>query len=246
MTTALIIMTNGEARGNPPNSALHRLVTALKSNDILQKKGITSIHCGVLSGEPSIANALKRAQGDAIDQILIYPLFMSKGYFFKTALPAQLAQSAINIPFTLLPPLCEDGNLPDVIYQHAIQTLQETNWAITETRLLIVGHGSTKNSASAQATFQQAQSLVSKSQFLGIETAFLEEEPIIGDLLQHTKELQTIIVGYFTGQGLHGKDDIAKAIQQSGAKAVYAGSVGAMPEIKNLILAALSAHLSLH
>ncbi len=238
MTKALIIVTNGEARGEKRNSALLKLTASLQNHEDLRQKDIDKVSCCVLSGKPTVSAALQQAAKTA-DHILIYPLFMSEGYFLKTALPSQIASSDISTPITMLPSLSSDPALPPLLYQKALETLRTTQWQIEETRLLIVGHGSSKNPASAQATRRQARNLITSSQFLGIETAFLEEEPFIEELLGHTKQLPTIIIGYFTGQGLHGKNDIEQAIETTGANAVYADSIGSAPEIKHIILAAV-------
>ncbi len=245
MSTALIIVSNGEARGVQRNTALLALAAALQNQPLLKENTITFVNCGVLSGAPSVADALQQATEKNIDHILIYPLFMSEGYFSNTVLPKQIAESGISVPITTLPLLGSDPALPDLLYRKAVTTLPKS-WPIEKTRLLIVGHGSTKNPASAQATHNQAQSLINASQFLKIETAFLEETPFINDLLHRSKDLPTIIIGYFTGQGLHGKNDIEQAIQSTSATAIYAGSIGAMPEIKSLIQTAISDYMKSH
>ncbi len=235
-------MTNGEARGQNRNAALHSLVSSLSTSDALTQYGITSVRCGVLSGEPSVESALRDAEdASQIDEILIYPLFMSEGYFFKTALPNQIEAAALKLPITTLSPLGKDTGLPALIYQKSLKTLAKTDWEFSATRLLIVGHGSTKSPSSGIATCNQVQSLQKISSYACVESCFLEEEPFLTKRLEQTKQQPTIIVGYFTGSGLHGKNDIEQAIEQTQANAMYTGSIGSAPEIKELIIKTIAA-----
>jgi sirohydrochlorin ferrochelatase len=111
-------------------------------------------------------------------------------------------------------------------------------------RLLIVGHGSKIGPASAEATRVVANAIEQTGGFGRVETAFLEEPEFLEDALRRDSASPTIVSGFFSGDGLHAAEDVPEAIAETGAVAIYAGSIGKSAQVTGMIRTAISRALS--
>lgn len=226
----ILIAGHGERGGNADNGVL------LALRDRVATLVAAPVEAGVLSGEPSIDHALQALARGGCERILVYPFFMSDGYFVRTVVPERLARCGVSLPWRVLPPLGLDIMLPALIRRRALAETVSAGWRPAKTRLLIVGHGSSKSRASAEATRVAADNVAMIKQFKNVETAFLEEPPYIADRVGR-EHGPTVIAGFFSAEGLHARDDIPAAIAWTGAR--YTGPIGAEPEIAEFVASAI-------
>ena len=151
--------------------------------------------------------------------------------------PERVAAAKADIVPIILPPLGLDAGLVDLMLERAATAARGAGLAPGKTQLLVAGHGSKTEPESAEATCRVAGALAAKELFMGVSTAFIEEPPLIGDQLAREKS-PVVVSGFFAGNGMHSSQDIPAAIETSGARAVYAGPIGAEPIIRDLISAA--------
>lgn len=230
---ALILAAHGESDVPDPNRALREHAAALKDNLACQLIG-----CGVMNGAPGFDDALAEAISAGADEIIIYPFFMSDGYFVRKLLPEKLAAAGVEERTSLLPPLGLDPGLASVMMEHALAAAGKAGFPPTETRLLVIGHGSKSMPASANATLRVSDDLAAIGNFLSVETAFLEEPPFLLNVLASHKGAW-VVSGFFAGNGLHSTHDVPATIEESGARAVYSGPVGASDDVRQLIVEAV-------
>ncbi len=227
----VVIVGHGERGGNADNQVLLKL-----RDGVAAATGLTAVEAGVLNGEPTFEHALDALARAGCREILIYPFFMSGGYFVGTAVPDRIALVGLVLPWHMLPPLGLDPALPAVIHRRALAEAHAVGWIPSSTRLLLVGHGSAKSRASAEATEKAAVAVAAFGQFNVVETAFLEEPPFVADRTGRDRG-QTLVIGFFSAEGLHARDDIPEAI--AGTDAHYSGPIGADPAIAELAAAAV-------
>lgn len=199
------------------------------------------VRCGVLDGEPAIEAALREVAASGARELLVYPFFMSDGYFVSKVLSARIAGLGGKVPPCLLTPLGLDPGLPAVMMKRALACARGAGFAPAETRLLVVGQGSRSDRASAQATIRMAEELEGMGAFLRASSAFLEEPPFIVSRLASEKT-PVVVSGFFAGNGTHSACDVPAAIEESGVRAVYAGPVGTHPDVRDLVVAACERH----
>ena len=228
----LVIVAHGERGGRGDNAALLRLAARTA-----RAGGLGVVHAGVLKGGPSLEAALHAARGGAG---CIYPLFMSDGYYVRTAIPERLrrAGKAIHVhrPFGLEPGLAK------VIARVAARALGARDHGPVAGTLLLVGHGSSKSDDSRAATDWQAARVRSLGAFDEVRTAYLENAPILADALQRLPPGPCAVVGLFSGEGLHAGEDVPAAIRLTGRSDIrYAGPIGTAPEAAALIAASVRA-----
>jgi len=236
--TAVLLAAHGDRGGGGQNRALIEAVGYLhREGDFLAISG------GVLKGEPLLEDALAELVRQGPARILVYPLFMADGYFAREVLPERLSAGAAGVPFDILAPLGADPELPGLMLGRARMLALAHSFDPGATRLLIVGHGSKFSPASADATRRLADQIRAGggNEFAVAETAFLEEAPLVDDALADDPARPTIVLGFFSGDGMHAGDDIPRAIARAGATAVYSGPIGTGEEIPAMIARSLEA-----
>jgi sirohydrochlorin ferrochelatase len=233
---AIILAAHGDRGGDQPNATLLSHASALSDRKVFQ-----SVSAGVLRGEPQLEDAVRAAVGAGARCLAVYPMFMSDGYFTSKVLPQRIDAIGIPIDVHFFQPLGSDPRLPGLMLSLALRTARESDWLPSAARLLVVGHGSKIGPASAEATRSVSAVIAQSGQFQSVECAFLEEPEFLDDALTRSKEVPTVVLGFFAGDGLHSAEDVPEAISESGAKAVYAGSISKTQELQDLILSAAAA-----
>ena len=234
----LFLAAHGERGGEGANRPLIGRAEAMSGF-----AGMTAVAAGVLKGEPSIEQALAEVAATGPDEILVYPFFMSDGYFVEKALPQRIRDAGLSPPTRILPPLGLDSGLPALMLDAALAAAASAGYDTAGSRLLIVGHGSQGSRASALATELMALKLANTGRFAEVTAAFLEEAPFIRDSLEGTRP-PTVVAGFFSSDGLHAAEDVPEAIAWAGAEAVYCGAIGGHAGVTGLIGAALERALA--
>jgi sirohydrochlorin cobaltochelatase len=236
--TAIVIAAHGDRGSAERNAVLRCHAEALRLGGRFAYAG----H-GVLNGEPQIESVLKEAESAGAQRVLIYPFFMSGGYFAGKVLPQRILKASLAVPVTLLEPLGLNPALPPLLLRRSLDRAREAALAPENTRLIVAAHGSKFGRASAEAAEQVAEVVRRESPFYETVTAFIEEPPFIADALRSATQ-PVVVAGLFSGEGLHGHDDLDAAIQRAGAPCVYTRPIGGDPSIPGIIEAAIERMLA--
>lgn len=232
-SVAIVLASHGDRGGGAPNSGLATHVKALGASG--QFGYVTG---GVLNGEPSLESALGLAEESGCEWILVYPMFMSAGYFAAEELPRRVKAAELSVLTSILQPLGVDQRAPLLMLESSLRTAKAAGINPADTRLLVVGHGSKHGPANADATRAAARIIEGHSPFARIDTAFIEEAPFVTEALSQY-EGRNVVAGFFSGDGMHAGQDIPDAIRESGAAAVYTGPVGLHPRVPELIVSSV-------
>jgi sirohydrochlorin cobaltochelatase len=192
--------------------------------------------------------------------IHIIPLFMCDGYYTRTVIPKKLKiqGSRTYRDGGLLiygSPIGVHPGMADILRLRALETCRAAGWDPFGTRLMVIGHGSPKSSASAEMTHRHAREIRKQSEFISVECAFIDEAPKIEDwLLDLSEEGHPIVLaGFFAADGLHSSLDIPGWIEaweertgsRQGARLRYTGAVGADERVTALIAASIGSEAAL-
>lgn len=198
-----------------------------------------AVEIGFLKGSPSISDAVQRL---ADYDMLVYPLFLSDGYFTRALLPRHLEEAgafARGRATGVLVPLGLDPALADLILDRASSVVRAQGWPIEHTDLVLLAHGSGSNPASRVVTERIAGELALRRSFARVRPAFLEETPGL-EVAVATSRVHAVVVGLFAGEGLHGGKDTSQLIAELACPTVaFAGNVGGFAALPDLIAAAL-------
>ena len=172
--------------------------------------------------------------------VVIYPLFMSDGYFVRQAIPKSIGINGVvaegqSSQVEILPPFGLNPQLPQLIADLARSTAEKSNLPTHDCHMLLVAHGSKHDRASRNATLSLVTELGKANMFAGVDPCFLDESPFLEDQLQKVKG-PTIAVGLFVGEGLHGAVDLPDAIKKSRREdIVLSAPLARWPGLMNMI-----------
>jgi sirohydrochlorin ferrochelatase len=183
----------------------------------------------------NIASATMAAKGslesqlDRLPNAVLFPLFMADGWFTGTALPARLIGQRI-----ILPPLGLDPALPELADFILRAEINNRGWEISETEIVIAGHGGQNSTNPAKATQSFATALTSLLPVKKIEIGFVEEAPFLNDMARGSGS-KSLCLPFFAAKGLHVRQDIPELFEQAGYTGELLDPIGLAPQIPNLI-----------
>ncbi len=201
--SALLVVAHGERGGAGDDRLVYEIAERIRNSG-----NYSTVHSCFLSKEPS----LKSIVGGVSDRpVTIYPLFMSDGYFVRQAIPRSLGATH---RVQVLTPVGLNGQLPQLVARTALQTARATGLVPRDCSLLLVAHGSKHDRASRNATETVAGTIRAMDEFASVSTCYLEESPFVDEQLANTKG-PVLMAGLFIGQGMHGGEDVPRAIKNS-------------------------------
>jgi len=162
----------------------------------------------------------------------VYPLFMSDGWFVRTALAGRLGDA----PVQVMQPFGMDAALPGIIAKSLRREL-----AGGTSPILLVAHGSASGrSAPERATQDFTDALTTLIEGLEIRVAFLEQEPSIQHVAKDMRE-DAICLPFFAMEGEHVRDDVHEELAAIRFKGQVLPVINAYPGVDKMIASALRA-----
>jgi len=113
--------------------------------------------------------------------------------------------------------------------------------------LVIIGHGTERNSNSSEVIYRVTREAAEAGAFGQVRTGFLDQEPEVGRVLGEMEEERIVLVPFFVAEGWHTQETIpddlginrpaVSARTERGGRTIwYAPPVGTFPEIARIIL----------
>jgi len=224
--TAAIIVAHGQpSEPGPPEATLAEFASHVAQT--LPGWQVTSA---------TLANpgALDAALADSPENPLIYPMFMSQGWFTQTHLINRLGDHAARVAL----PFGVDPGLPDMADALLRGVLAEQGWRAEDTQLFLAGHGSGRSPNAARDTYAFAEALADRIQFSEQRVGFVEQPPHLEDAAAGLSA-QSICLPFFAAKLGHVIDDIPEALNSTGFAGIRLDPVGCAPMAPALVSAAL-------
>ncbi len=220
----LIVIGHGTGtdQGDAP---LHALVAALAGRELF-----SSVSAALLSGGQGLDVA---ACGHGGRPVRLLPFLMSGGVTFQRRLGEALAGLEWRRQARLYPPLGFNPGLADLLRARAEAATGNWSWPLAENHLVLIGHGTLRDPASARAARMHQRTIADLGLFADVEVAFLDQPPRLADVLEHHQS-PLIGIGLFAGQGRHGAQEMADAFERSSGPAHYCGAIGNDPGLADL------------
>lgn len=175
-------------------------------------------------------HALTRAiTGDAG---VVYPMFMSGGWFTATHLPERLAAVGV-ANWRILAPFGLDPQVQAL----AVTIAQEATLGQTSPEILLAAHGSFRSPAPADVAY----AMVTRLRGAGIAQAkagFIDQSPRLADVA-HDFGPNAICLPFFAAKGGHVIDDLPKALADAGFTGRLLPPLGLDARVPALIASAL-------
>ena len=202
-------------------------VLAASVSDVLPN---WTIRGATLASPGSLESALH-----GVDSPLIYPFFMSQGYFTSDILPRRLSSAGCN--YLQLPPFGADPAIPALVAEAAMTGARTANLIPEETSLLLAAHGSEVSPASRIATLALVEQLLAALPFKAVVAGFIEEPPYLGESARDLG--RALCLPLFTLTASHVLDDVPDAMLRAGFTGPILPAIGSHPAVPRVIAAGL-------
>lgn len=164
----------------------------------------------VRSATLAAPNSLERQLAGMSAGALVFPMFMSDGWFVSKVLPRRLQDAAVQI----LPPFGFLKTLPDLAANIAKNRMQTNGWDASKGHLLLAAHGSARGDKAAQSTYDFVTILRPRLPDMTISVGFIEQAPFLPDAAKDLPP-QSLCLPFFALQGEHCLNDIPQSLTQA-------------------------------
>jgi sirohydrochlorin ferrochelatase len=200
----LLLIGHGSARYQDAAGALHRHARGLR-----EAGAFGQIEVGLLHGTPSAAEALGRIDAGSVR---VVPFFMEAGYFTLDAMPRSLGLGGGDPRLHLCPPVGTHDGMAGLIERQALAGCAAEGMEPGSAAVLVVGHGSASAPGRALALHRHSARVGWTGLFARVESACLEEAPLVADALHGLRGHPVVVVGFFAGAGRHVREDVPALI----------------------------------
>ncbi len=166
---------------------------------------------------------------------VIYPLFMTDGWFVKTNLAKRLGSA----PVTLMSPFGMTDGL-------AARTAEDIKVAcgFGKGPLLVVAHGSASGRiAPAQVPQEFTRQLQDALGGYPVHLGFIEQEPLLTDVAQAAPDA-AMCLPFFAMEGEHVRKDVRKALDDAGFTGELLPSISYLPGMTEVISKSIKAEVA--
>lgn len=169
------------------------------------------------------------------EDALVYPFFMSSGWFTSQVLPKRLQ----GFSYRQLSPFGQDRDLPALTAEILRQQAQARGLSLNDSGpLLLAAHGSARGPKAAEATENFAANLRQALPDCEIATGYIEEAPSLSQTAAAHPDAQ-LCLPFFAQSGDHVTGDIPSLLQEADFKGEILPSLGCFPEMARMIATAL-------
>lgn len=241
-------MTSPDAQ-HPPGSVTHRMAILVShgqpSDPDPAEAALAGLAARVAADLPdwrvrsaTLANpgALDAALAASGPSPLVYPFFMTAGWFTGDALRNRLAAAP---GACILPPFGTDPALPGLAADLLRGVIAAQGWDPAETRLLLAAHGSGRSRNAARDTESFAAALDRLLPLREIRLGFIEEPPFLADQAFDLGE-RAICLPFFVAAGGHVIDDIPEALDLAMFSGLRLDPIGCAQGVPALVARALA------
>jgi sirohydrochlorin ferrochelatase len=185
--------------------------------------------------------ALDRACAAAQGPILVYPLFMSAGWFSTVELPRRLAAAGA-VGARVLTPLGLDPHLPALGAAMLAEAAEAAGLRLAEATLVLAAHGAPEHRGPAQAARAAAAAIAAAAGVAAMRACFVDEAPFLVEGL--SVDGPALCLPFFATAAGHVTGDLPEAVAEAGFTGPVLPPIGCDARVADLIAAALTAALA--
>lgn len=223
---AVIVAHGSPSDPEPQERFIRRLAERVAARVARDVRGATLAKPGAL--EAAVAG---------LERPLIFPHFMSDGWFVSKNLPDRLKRAGL-ANWRMLPPLGLDTALPALALRRLADVVAEHRFFPAETTLIVAAHGSPSDPRPAQATERFGRLLEQGGGFAEVRLGYVDEAPSLetaGDI-----EGPGIVLPFFAARAGHVLNDLPEALEAAKFSGPTLPPIGTWDAIPLLIAKALS------
>jgi len=202
--------------------------------------------------EPSLREVFDLVEAE---EVYVVPLFISEGYFTEEVIPRELGLSGPAPSITrklgktihYCGPIGTHPWMTRMILRRAEESAGLSDEEAREAGLVIIGHGTERNSNSQQVIYRVTREAEEMGIFGSVRTGFLDQPPDVGEVLDEMEQRTVVLVPFFVAEGWHTQETIpddlginrpaiSPVTEKDGRTIFYAAPVGTFPEVAEIIL----------
>ena len=168
-------------------------------------------------------------------RLLVYPHFMSDGWFVSEELPRRLSEAGVD-DCVILPALGLDPALHRLCLRRAEDALAE--YAPGSAALLLAAHGSPSDPRPAAAACAAARVLAASGRFREVRVGFVDQEPFLAEAAR--VDGPALCMPFFATRAGHVDADLPQALARAGFPGPLLEPIGADAGVPAIIAAALT------
>jgi len=195
-----------------------------------------TVHGATLAGRGTLKTTLD-ALGN--QRVLIYPLFMSDGWFVSHELPRRIGELRDG-SFAMLSPLGLDPTLHALCLDCARRAASERDLPLEETTVLLAAHGSPSDPRPREAAEKAARFIAAAGLFRDVRVGFVDEAPYLADAARLNGP--ALCLPFFAGRAGHVDVDLPQALAEAAFPGPILEPLGMRREIARIVAAALAMH----
>ncbi|HEU0014826.1 MAG TPA: CbiX/SirB N-terminal domain-containing protein [Longimicrobium sp.] len=202
--------------------------------------------------EPSMREVFDLVEAD---EVFVVPLFISGGYFTEEVIPRELGldgpapsttrKLGRTIHYTR--PVGTHPSMARMILRRAEESAGLSDEQARGAGLIIIGHGTERNSNSAEVIYRVSREADQAGVFGRVRTGFLDQAPEVDAVLEEMEERTVVLVPFFVAEGWHTQETIpddlgihrpavSPVTEKDGRTIYYAAPVGTFPEIASIVV----------
>ena len=245
---ALVIIGHGSHLNADSSAPVYRHAEAIRQAGVFDE-----VRECFWKEEPSMREVFDLVEAE---EVYVVPLFISEGYFTEEVIPRELGLSgpAPSVTHKLgktihyCGPVGTHPSMPAMILRRAEETAGLSHEEARGAGLVIIGHGTERNSNSSEVIYRVSRQADEAGVFGHVRTGFLDQEPAVGDVLGGMEERRVVLVPFFVAEGWHTQETIpddlginrpavsSRTETAEGRTIWYAPPVGTFPEIAEIVL----------
>ena len=174
---------------------------------------------GFARGTPSVADVIARLAAGAADvttHVTVLPFMTSAGHYAQQVLPrllhdglAQANATGVTVQTTL--PVGGSRRVVAVLQRRALRRAAQERWQPRDVAILLVGHGTRRQSRSRDTALAHARALATRG-WGSVQAAFIDDDPEIAPVVAAITQRQVIILPFLIGGAAHHLVDIPAAL----------------------------------
>lgn len=230
MTSKPIILL--AAHGARDESSANDLVREL-AREVSARTGLPTCPAFNL-GTPTFEEAIQTTE--PASKVVVVPVMMANGYFATQVLPARIeaATNERNLSLSILEPLGAWDSVQSLGADRVTRALQASP---TQTSVLLIGHGTTRDPDSSATTRQLASRISEAYPDVEVRAAFIDQEPRIVSAIRSLGADRLVVLPYLLGGGGHELEDVPRLIRDAGFRGelVILDAIGSAPDLPMMI-----------
>lgn len=238
--TALLVVAHGDGGPDPRDVGTRQLTARLAERLALP------VACAMLRRPETLTEARAILFGAsetwpaAERDLVVYPFFMTEGWFVKEKLPKMLKAAGFD-NWLRLPPFGGDPALLDYLERKLTGIAARQGRDRAGLNAVLIAHGSASGEAGSRLSTEATRDWLIGRGWTNVTVGFIEEEPFYDALIAERQP--DAVIGLFVTSGTHAVNDVAGVVAATPSVKEHVLAVGLEEEVVDMAMRQLTAVL---